>query len=103
MICFPKELPTPLRIVSFWKVSYLFEMPRVSRPCTIARVRGSRGALQLVDGSQPSLARRVRKAPAMVVRRPLFVGTARLVVFPDHFPDRRHSPAWSGKLTPDAP
>jgi hypothetical protein len=62
-------------------------------PCTIARVRGSRGALRLVDGSQPSLAQRVRKAPAMVVRRPLFVGTTRLVSFPDiqRFPDQRGS------------
>jgi len=54
-------------------------------PCTIARVRGSRGALQLVDGSQPSLARRVRKAPAMVDRRPLFGGTTRLVSFPGFY------------------
>ena len=31
---------------------------------------------RLADGSQPSLARRVRKAPAMVVGRLLFVGTS---------------------------
>jgi len=51
-------------------------------PCTIARVRVSRVALGC--GSQPSLARRVRKASAMVVRRPLFVGTTRQVSFTDH-------------------
>jgi len=39
---------------------------------------------RLVNGSQPSLARRVRKAPAMIVRRPLLVGTTRQVSFTDH-------------------
>ena len=32
----------------------------------------------------------------MVVRRPVFVGAARLVAFPDHLADRRQTP-WSGK------
>jgi len=39
---------------------------------------------RMVDGSPPGLAQRIRKAPAMVVRRPLLVGTAGLVALPDH-------------------
>jgi hypothetical protein len=38
---------------------------------------------RLVDVSQPGLARWVPKAPALVVRRPSFVGTTRLVAFAD--------------------
>ena len=59
------------------------------RALHIRESSGSCGALQFVDGSQPHLARRVRKAPAMVVRRLVFVGTTRLVSFLDH-------PAFSG-------
>jgi hypothetical protein len=55
--------------------------PRASRPA-LSREFGVRVG-RLVDASQPGFARRVQKAPAMVVRRPSFVGTTRLVVFPD--------------------
>jgi hypothetical protein len=69
---------------------YLFEMPRrASRPAPPSEFGGRVG--RLVVRSQPSLARRVRTAPAMVVRRPLFVGTTLLVSFPDHL-------AFSGPL-----
>ena len=46
----------------------------------------------MVDGSPPRLARKVGKSPALVVRRPLFFETARLVLFPDHLEDRRQTP-----------
>jgi hypothetical protein len=63
---------------------YSFEIASGIVPCT-ARPREFVGrAGRLVAGSQPGLARRVRKAHAMVVRRPLFVRTNRLVAFPDH-------------------
>jgi len=57
-------------------------MPRqASRPAP-SREFGVRVG-RLVDGSQPGFARRAPKTPAMVVRRPLFVGITRLVAFPD--------------------
>jgi len=59
IICL-EELPTPAVHMRFAGIvlEKVFVRNAVSgvAPCTIARVRGSRGALQLVDGSQPCLA-----------------------------------------------